>query len=82
MVAAGSGNAASAFLRSLANQCVTMAPSRAMPNTPPTSRLALDVAEAIPARARGTAPITAAVIGVITNPMPTPSSVRFHHSWL
>ena len=60
---------------------VTMAPSSAIPNTPPISRLVLVVADAIPARAAGTELMTAAVIGVIVSPMPTPMTVKIHHSW-
>ena len=58
---------------------MTIAPSRAMPNTPPTSRVALVVPDAMPARARGTVEVTAAVMGAITMPMPTPSISMFHH---
>ena len=61
--------------RSREKMRVTMAPSRAMPNTPPISRLALLVAAAMPARSRGTADMTAAVMGVITRPMPMPASI-------
>ena len=43
-----------------------------MPNTPPTSRVALVVPDAMPARARGTVEVTAAVMGAMTMPMPTP----------
>ena len=82
LTSAGSGSFSSELRRSLAKKCVTIAPSSAMPKTPPTSRLAFDVAEAMPARRRGTAFITAAVIGAIVRPMPMPIMSRFHHSAL
>src|SRR6266496_3591214 len=49
---------------------VTMAPSRAIPNTPPISRLVLVAAEATPAFAVGTDPITAAVMGDMVMAIP------------
>src|SRR5438874_5159141 len=52
------------------NELVTMAPSRAIPNTPPISRLVFVAAEATPAFRTGTDPMTAAVIGVIVLAMP------------
>ena len=47
-------------------------PRRAIPRTPPTSRLVLVIAEPRPARCGPTAPITAAVIGAIVEPIPFP----------
>ena len=47
-------------------------PSSAMPSTPPTSRLVFVIAEPRPARCGPTAPITAAVIGAMVDPMPWP----------
>ena len=49
-----------------------MAPRSAIPNVPPTSRLAFVVALAMPERAGGTLDITAAVIGAMVSPMPIP----------
>ena len=55
--------------------CVTMLPSTAMPNTLPTWRIVFEVAEAIPARAGGTVPMMADVIGLMIRPMPRPMSI-------
>ena len=44
------------------------APSTATPNTPPATRAVRLVEEAMPARSRGTAPSTAAAIGVDSSP--------------
>src|SRR5437763_14495401 len=52
------------------NELVTMAPSNAMPNTPPISRLVFVAAEATPAFQTGTEPMTAAVMGVIVLAIP------------
>src|SRR3954453_7019016 len=49
---------------------VRIAPSTAMPSTPPTSRLVLVIAEPRPARSRPTLFITAAVIGAMVAPIP------------
>src|SRR5438105_1561961 len=78
LAAAGTWRPARAVPRAALKRPVTMAPRRAMPNTPPTSRLVLVMAAAMPARAAGTLDITAAVIGVMTRPTPTPIMVRFH----
>src|SRR5439155_20396297 len=53
-------------------RAVRMAPRSAIPNTPPTSRDVFVVALALPDRWGGTDDITAAVIGVMVRPMPTP----------
>ena len=45
-------------------------PSRAIPNSPPTSRDVFVIAEPRPARWGPTAFITAAVIGAIVEPIP------------
>ena len=47
-----------------------------MPNTPPSSREVFVVAEPRPARSGPTAFITAAVIGVIVEPIPNPISMK------
>src|SRR5205823_15081874 len=52
------------------NELVTMAPSSAIPNTPPISRLVLVAAEATPAFLNGTDAMTAAVIGVMVLAIP------------
>ncbi len=54
------------------NDDVTTAPSRAIPNTPPSSRLVFVAAEATPARWTGTLAITAAVIGAMVEAIPAP----------
>ena len=54
---------------------VSNVPSTAIPSVPPTSREVLVVADPSPARAGPTALITAAVIGVIVDAMPTPMIV-------
>src|SRR5207247_330158 len=54
------------------NAAVTMAPSRAIPKTPPSSRLVLVAADATPARWTGTDPITALVMGAMVRAMPLP----------
>src|SRR5436190_23332115 len=52
------------------NELVTTAPSSAIPNTPPISRLVLVAAEATPAFLNGTEAMTAAVIGVMVLAIP------------
>src|SRR5438093_3926381 len=56
------------------NELVTMAPSSAIPNTPPISRLVFVAAEATPAFRTGTEPMTAAVIGVMVLAIPAAST--------
>ena len=43
-----------------------------MPNTLPTWRMVFEVAEAMPARAAGTVPMIAVVMGLMIRPLPTP----------
>src|SRR5438105_2005586 len=67
--------AAMAVLHPLLKLLVTIAPSRAIPNTPPISRLVFVAADATPAWRVATDPITAAVMGVIVEAIP-PASTR------
>src|SRR5207302_5839771 len=71
-VACGNPCATSCPVRARRNADVTMAPSRATPNTPPSSRLVLVAAEATPACLVGTEAITAAVMGAMVRAMPEP----------
>ena len=47
-----------------------------MPSSPATSREALSSAEAMPARAAGTASMTALVSGTFISPAPAPNSMN------
>ena len=72
-MAGGRFSWATILSRSREKTWVTIAPRSAMPNTPPISRLALVVAEAMPALCGGTVLMTAAVIGLMTMAMPKPA---------
>jgi len=54
---------------------LTNAPSSATPSTPPTWRLALSTAAAIPACSCGASSTTAAVIAGIVKDMPNPTAL-------
>src|SRR5438876_467800 len=73
--AAGTCTATRALAHPVLKLLVTMAPSSAIPNTPPISRLVLVAADATPACRVSTDPITAAVIGVMVDAIP-PASTR------
>ena len=53
-----------------------------MPNTLPTCRMVFEVAEAMPARAAGTVPMMAVVMGLMIRPLPMPmSSSQYQNEW-
>src|SRR6266516_4781988 len=71
-VACGNPCATSCPVKARRNADVTMAPSRATPNTPPSSLLVLVAAEATPAFLVGTDAMTAAVMGATVRAIPEP----------
>ncbi len=57
---------------------MTSEPITAIPATPPSSRVALVVADAMPILSAGTRSRTAMVIGLKDRPMPVPIRGRVH----